>query len=344
MRKTTRWLGQMALIGGLGAMLFSVGCSLIGGTPTPDPTEVARQSQATATAQARVAATATTFAVRATAIANTPAALQQLATRFKIELIYVPPGQFTMGGATNGGDEQSAHSVDLPEFWIGKTEVTNAQYRAFVEAGGYQQQALWTEAGWEWKESKGITQPGCWSDEGFSQPELPVVCVSWYEALAYVRWLAQETGLGVRLPTEAEWEKVARGADRRAWPWGNEPPDGNHLNYCDKNCEYSWKDEAVDDEHQYVAQVGSFPDGASPYGALDMAGNVWEWTSTLWDFAYPYQPDDGREELEGSGRRVARGGSWLSPQSNTQTTYRDWFQPGYRLTYLGLRVVVTAPR
>jgi formylglycine-generating enzyme required for sulfatase activity len=243
--------------------------------------------------------------------------------------------------------ELPQHRVDLAAFWIGTTEVTNAQYRPFVEAGGYTDRELWTEAGWEWCESSAVTQPACWDDAEWNQPDHPVVCVSWYEAVAYTRWLARETGLDVRLPTEAEWEKAARGTDGRTWPWGNDPPDGSRLNYCDANCQYDSKDETVDDGYQDTAPVGSYPAGASPYGALDMAGNVWEWTSTLWggcdwssNFAYPYRPYDGRENMEGSDCRVVRGGAWLLPRVGARPANRDGDFPGGRSGALGLRVVV----
>jgi len=244
-------------------------------------------------------------------------------------------------------NEQPRHEVDLPAFWIGKTEVTNAQYRPFVEAGGYRDQVLWTAAGWEWRSANNVTQPSCWTDSAWNKPDYPVVCVAWYEALAYTRWLGRETGLAVRLPTTAEWEAAARGADARAWPWGNQAPDGSRLNFCDKNCQYNWKDSGVDDRYATTAPVGSYPAGASPYDALDMAGNVWEWTSTLWGgcdstprFGYPYRPDDGREKLEDSGCRVVRGGAWDLQLAIARPAQWSGFIPDVRGLSLGLRVVV----
>jgi formylglycine-generating enzyme required for sulfatase activity len=322
--------------------------------------EQARRAQATATAVAQ--ATATVAAAQATAIANMPAALRELYKRLGLEFVYVPAGEFTMGSSeaemdaafelcqqTYGGckrdwfnDEVPQHQVELDAFWIGKTEVTNAQWRAFIEAGGYSDRDLWTEAGWEWREDGYVTQPYCWDYEDWNQPDHPVVCVSWYEAMAYTRWLARETGLAVRLPAEAEWEKAARGTDARPWPWGAEPPDGTRLNYCDVSCPYDdWKDETVDDGYATTAPVGSYPAGASPYGALDMAGNVWEWTSSFYE-DYPYRPDDGREALESSACcRVVRGGAWgahLLLYARPADRGRDY--PDYRGDILGLRVVV----
>jgi len=269
-----------------------------------------------------------------------PAALQRLEDRFGMAFVYVPAGEFTMGSDLGYSNEQPVHAIDLGGFWVGKTEVTNTQYRPFVEAGGYQQQELWTQAGWKWREENNVTQPHCWDSKRWNQPDYPVVCVSWYEAVAYTRWLARETGLDVRLPTEAEWEKAARGTDRRTYPWGNEPPDGTRLNYCDQNCTRPWKDETVDDGYSTTAPVGSYPAGASPYGALDMAGNVWEWTSSLYK-NYPYRADDGREDMRGSECcRVLRGGSWNDDREDARSASRHWPNPAYRDAYTGLRVVV----
>jgi formylglycine-generating enzyme required for sulfatase activity len=121
------------------------------------------------------------------------------------------------------------------------------------------------------------------------------VGVSWFEALAYVRWLAAFTGRACRLPTEAEWEKAARGTDGRIYPWGDERAEG--------------RANTSETDLGRTTVVGAFPGGASPYGALDMSGNVWEWCSSAWK-DYPYRADDGREDLEGDDFRVWRGGSW----------------------------------
>ena len=127
------------------------------------------------------------------------------------------------------------------------------------------------------------------------------------------------------------------------FPWGNEW-DGKRVNYCDKNCDQSWKDEAVDDGYPYAAPADSYPGGASPYGALNMAGNVWEWTSSL-DMVYPYQADDGREDETATARRVVRGGSWSDFPSYVRAAYRFRGTPVFRDDNLGFRVVlVVAPR
>lgn len=289
----------------------------------------------------------------------------ELIERFGMEFVYVPPGEFTMGSSEadvdaalelcnsshNGCErawfenEVSQHQVDLDGYWIGKTEVTNAQYQAFVDAGGYDDASLWTEAGWDWRQSSGVSAPFCWNRADFNQPEQPVICIGWYEAVAYANWLARETGLDIRLPSEAEWEKAARGTDARIWPWGNDAPDGTRLNACDVNCVIAWADHSVDDGYTGIAPVGSYPDGASPYGALDMAGNVYEWTSTAWGgcewpgpgtYAYPYQADDGREGLAGTDCRVVRGGSWAGRHMDTRAAHRVRLVPDFRNVSVGL--------
>jgi len=235
-------------------------------------------------------------------------------------MVYVPAGEFLMGSSDADGlaedDEKPRHTVYLGAYWIDRTEVTNAQYRKCVEAGA-------------------CREPGCWGDDGYNAPDQPVVCVTWDDAQAYAAWV------GGRLPTEAEWEKAARGTDGRIYPWGDEF-DGTRLNYCDRNCEYYWKDTGADDGYAAAAPVGSYPPGASPYGALDMAGNAEEWTSTLY-LSYPYRPDDGREAPEAEGRRVVRGGgSWVDDQRFARCASRSWNMPDSRfLDLVGFRVVVS---
>lgn len=362
------------------------------GTPIAQATATAAGVIATLTAEvlttpapdtAVADATATAIAmVRATAATELPVDLRGVYIQFGLEFVRVPAGEFLMGSTEAQVDAQvnatltqcydsskncirplfenqmPQHNVTLEEFWIGKTEVTNAQYKTFVEAGGYEQPGFWTVAGWENLQqtvrSKSHWQKDCWGDDNLNGPDQPVVCVNWFEAVAYANWLALESGLSLRLPTEAEWEKAARGIDGRLWPWGNEPPDGSRLNFCDATCERGWKDESVDDGHQFTAPVGSYPAGASPYGVLDMAGNVWEWTSTASgfcnlrpsNFAYPYQANDGREDMDGRYCRILRGGGWNGlVWSNypdiTNTVFRYGFQPAYLADHFGFRVVVS---
>lgn len=184
------------------------------------------------------------------------------------ELIRIPAGEFWMGTDDGPENERPKHRVTLPEYYIARTPITNAQYRRFMEATGHGEPALWNE-------------------KRFNQPNQPVVGVTWYDAMEYCKWA------GLRLPTEREWEKAARGTDGRLWPWGNDPPS-------EKLCNFNKNVGATTD-------VGSYPDGASPYGCLDMAGNVWEWCVTKWRGSYRGEPDDSPEGRED---RVLRSGSW----------------------------------
>jgi formylglycine-generating enzyme required for sulfatase activity len=247
-------------------------------------------------------------------------------------MVYVPGGTFQMGSTDEEvddalqlcnqyygdcqrswfEDEQPAHLVTLDSFWIDRTEVTNAQYRQCVDDGD-------------------CPEPGCWDDSNYNAPDRPVVCVSWNDAVAYCEWA------GGRLPTEAEWEYAARGPNGNIFPWGD-TFDGARLNFCDANCTADWKATDYDDGYPYTAPVGSYENGASWVGALDMAGNVWEWTSSLYQ-AYPYRVDDGREDLSSSDSRVLRGGSWGSVANDVRSASRLNYTPVYRNGNIGFRCV-----
>ena len=258
------------------------------------------------------------------------------------ELVWcaVPAGEFIMGNtkATDElayGDESPQHRLHLPAFAISQYPITNAQYAAFVHDGGYQTtqwQHCWTADGWQWRVENNIGGPRRYGSP-YDLPNHPMVGVSWYEAMAFCAWLRHKLGRTVRLPSEAEWEKAARGVDGRRYPWG-EKLTREHANYSETGI-------------GSTSAVGIFPKGASPYGALQMAGNVQEWTSSLWgqnsgkpDFGYPYDPKDGREEPTAGGRRVVRGGSFDDPQSFVRCAYRYRFDLDNRFNlFVGFRVV-----
>jgi formylglycine-generating enzyme required for sulfatase activity len=248
-----------------------------------------------------------------------------------LELCLVPGGKFLMG--TRREDlpslarrfnvseewfeaEVPQHAVHLEAFYIGRFPVTRAQYARFVWDAGYRMPSYWDE--------RRRTPPPVRRDH-------PVEGANWDDAMAYCRWAE------VRLPSEAEWEKAARGTDGRLFPWGNEEPDQTHCNFGGH-----FKDTTT--------PVGQFsPQGDSPYGCADMAGNVWEWTRSLWgtglvrpDFKYPYDPSDGREDEAASAdiKRVVRGGSFYSQGWLVRCAYRYRFFPDYGNWYLGFRVVV----
>ncbi len=256
-------------------------------------------------------------------------------------MVKVPAGPFLMGSTdqqiaaviSQGVNalwvkgEKPQHTLTLPDYWIGKTEVTNAQFRPFVEGDGYTNRDYWTEAGWAWRQAENITQPSSWDDPQWNGPDYPVVGVSWFEAVAYCHWLSKQTGIEFRLPSEAQWEKAARGSDGRTYPWGD-IWDTKRANSSESGV-------------QKTTPVGTYPDGASPYGALDMAGNVWEWCATPWGKPYPYQPEDEWQTpyLEANAdRRVLRGGAWYWGGIYTRVAYRNGDILRVRINRLGLRV------
>ncbi|MEI8164845.1 MAG: SUMF1/EgtB/PvdO family nonheme iron enzyme [Chloroflexales bacterium] len=245
-------------------------------------------------------------------------------------LVKVPAGPFLMGSSAADtqalDNEKPQQSVTLDTYWIGKTEVTNAQFRPFVEGDGYTNREYWTAAGWVWQQENKITQPAYWSEAQWNGDTQPVVGVSWFEAVAYCRWLSKQTGHEFRLPSEAEWEKAARGPDGLIWPWGNTWEAG--------------RSNSGEAGLQKTTPVGQYPTGASPYGALDMAGNVWEWGATKWGKPYPYQIEDEWQTayLEADVNRVLRGGSYYSDQKSVRGAYRSYNGARNRNGNVGLRV------
>ena len=255
------------------------------------------------------------------------------------EMVAVPAGSFLMGSTdqqiaaviSQGMDadwvknEKPQHRLTLPDYWIGKTPVTNAQFRPFVKGDGYRNRAYWTTVGWQWREAGKLVKPGYWNDKQWNGADYPVVGVSWFEAVAYCRWLSAQTGIAFHLPNEAEWEKAARGSDGCIYPWGNFWDTGR----C--NSEAAGLKRTM--------PVGTYPTGASPYGTLDMAGNVWEWCATQWGKDYPYRIKDEWQAayLEADQTRVLRGGSW-NKSAYVRGAYRFYNYPRDRFSNKGLRV------
>jgi formylglycine-generating enzyme required for sulfatase activity len=207
-------------------------------------------------------------------------------------MVEVPAGPFTMGSDASDPEDAPAHEVDLPAFEIDKFEVTNVDFATFVEATGYETYA----------KQKGFRT---WRDEwGEGEDNHPVVMVNWEDALAYCEWL------GKRLPTEAEWEKAARGDDGRSFPWG-EGWDPNKANVKETGL-------------RTPVTVGSFGEGASPYGVEDMVGNVWEWTA---DWYQPYPGNTTDDPYYGEQFRVTRGGGWFDEEPQATTFNRNAGDP-----------------
>ena len=215
-------------------------------------------------------------------------------------MVRVPAGVFLMGSDDGPGDEQPQHQVELAEFFIDRTKVTNSAFALFLDAVGPRGPRGENYFDVDDNDARIRRRDGRWrADAGHE--DHPVVEASWPGALAYCNWL------GKRLPTEAEWEKAARGTDGRKYPWGSEAPDRTRAHFG-----AGWND---------LRPVGSFAKGASPYGALDMAGNGWEWVSSAYR-PYPYRADDGREDLTTEQVRGTRGGGHDSRAAELTASHR----------------------
>ncbi len=308
----------------------------------------------------------------------------EVKTLDSMQFCLVPAGPFVMGSVdTPGvyGDEKPQHQVNLQyDYWMARHPVTNAQFAAFVEAGGYKEPRYWREAEkagtWQdglarrwWYElsegeTKRVEETGAAPHdfgEPFNLPNHPVVGVTWYEALAFARWLTdrwRKQGLlpdrwQVCLPSEAQWEKAARGGiqisnikckisnlkgdmekqvtqqknpdPKRVYPWGDEP-DANRMNYAETRIETT-------------SAAGCFPGGASPYGCEDMSGNVWEWCATKWQDSYKNYKDNN--DPNGGDPRVLRGGAFGSDEDGVRCAIRDWGDPDGRNDNVGFRVVLS---
>jgi eukaryotic-like serine/threonine-protein kinase len=223
-------------------------------------------------------------------------------------LLYVPPGTFRMGSEAGAGEERPEHEVRFTRgYFVGKYEVTWDQYRAFCDARG--------------RKPPRSSLRGIDMIEFEPTHEHPVFNVTWDDAQAYCTWA------GLRLPSEAEWEHAARGVDRRVFPWGNEKPDARRCNLMG-----NWEGPAK------TSPVGSFPTGASPFGALDMAGNVWEWVEDRYEDSYPADAQLDPTGPTTGEARVHRGGSWSYDSPDCRASSRDCASPGSRHSNLGFRV------
>jgi formylglycine-generating enzyme required for sulfatase activity len=268
-----------------------------------------------------------------------------------IVMIYVPEGTFTIGNnalsneVTNSASASPAHEVTLSHYWINKTPITKGQFRAFVNATNFvtdveqsghsgpfvlkmpEATHFRTQQGYHWDNAyKDILQafPEITIDDSH-----PVSCVSWNDAIAYTNWLKVEYDLQFSLPTEAEWEYAARGNDGRIYPWGNELPDGTRANYADETMENYFPNlgqaivhSGVTDGYVLTSPVGSFPNGASPFGVLDMAGNLTEWVYDA-DYEYTDTPKTNplylRPNTE-NGNRMMKAGFWCGSAGRTDVT------------------------
>ena len=233
-------------------------------------------------------------------------------------------------------NERPAHDVEVPAFFIDAAPVTNGRYLAFIEAGGYDDPAFWSERGWTYRQRAGLVAPlhwlrdaSGWHNRQFGRispinPDEPVVHVCYFEAEAFAAWA------GKRLPTEAEWEKAARwdpatGRSRR-YPWGDDEPEARHAN--------------LGQRHLSPAPVGAYPDGASPLGVHQLIGDVWEWCSSDFDpypgfVAFPYR--EYSEVFFGGDYKMLRGGSFGTDPAACRGTFRNWDYPIRRQIFSGFR-------
>lgn len=237
-----------------------------------------------------------------------------LAPDVVIQLVRVPAGEFVMGSKVGDplayDDEMPQHKVYLLDYFIAKTPVTIAQFNVFARATNFKMPIPVSEV-----------EP---------KADHPITQISWHDACAFCNWLSKLKGMWIRLPSEAEWEKAARGpstssGEGRAYPWGNALPQPHHAN--------------IEARINTTTVVGAFsPHGDSPYGCVDMIGNVWEWTRSLFKL-YPYKPDDGREESGDLGMRVVRGGSFFSKPNRARCASRLRQPPNNRFEKdIGFRI------
>jgi formylglycine-generating enzyme required for sulfatase activity len=234
-------------------------------------------------------------------------------------LVHIPAGDMVMGDQESDkrgiAHSSPQHRLYLDSYYIGAHPVTMEQFSAFVQATGYSRYLA----------------------DKAARGSHPAQHIDWYGAQTFCAWLTEASGQAVRLPTEAEWEKAARGADGRRYPWGDAPPDASRCNYGNPRAR--------------TTVVGRYsPAGDSPYGCADMAGNVWEWTASLWgrdwraaEYGYPYSATDGRESLEAgvAWRRVVRGGSFADDEAIIRCAYRLGFSPYTHNIAIGFRVAVS---
>jgi iron(II)-dependent oxidoreductase len=269
---------------------------------------------------------------------NAPARYQQAAADMEL-----PGGVFSLGAYPGDAfvfdNEKWAHDVQLRPFRISRTPVTNEQYAAFVDAGGYSRREWWSEDGWAWKSRENLATPKYWvrHDVAWAQrrfdrvvalrPDEPVVHVSWHEAQAYCRYSNR------RLPSEAEWEYAAsldcRARHKRLYPWGDIQPDAVHANL----------------EGTGVCTTEAFPDGDAASGCRQMIGNVWEWTASIFT-PYPgFVIDPYKEYSEPwfGTHKVLRGGSFATPRRLIRNTWRNFYMPDRSDVFSGFRTCARIP-
>ena len=246
--------------------------------------------------------------------AETPKEQLRVGSRNKT-MVEILPGRFKFGEKPKNDQNWQDDEIKAP-YWIDLYLVTNARYKAFIDAGGYETEKWWKKhGGWDWREEEGIIRPEYWNDERFNQSNHPVVGVSWFEAAAFCAWLseASKDAYEYHLPNEKQWERAARGTDGREYPWeGDFDPNRCNTRESGKGT---------------TTRVDIYEDGKSPEGCYDMAGNVWEWTSDFFD--------------NDKDSYVIKGGSWIYTAENARCANRDSNNPDSRFSSVGFRCART---
>jgi formylglycine-generating enzyme required for sulfatase activity len=313
-------------------LVFGVALGLVLADQSRDAAAETDEMAATATFQSQIIAaiTAVTTVTPTTAPSPTPIPTTEpmIDDKTQARMIFIPAGPFRMGFDDGDPNEAPSHVLRLDAYFIDETEVTNGAYELCVED----------------EVCRPPDRPGATFHAAYfgsaEFADYPVISVSWFASREFCNWR------GMRLPREAEWEKAAgfnpEEAIKFTYPWGNEF-DGTLLNYCDANCFQENRDAEADDGHRDTAPVGSFPDGRSPLGVLDMAGNVMEWVGDWYDRRYYETSTDTNPigPLEGEFK-VIRGGSWLGSAEDAQVTHRMNYEPAVSRANLGFRCAMTA--
>jgi formylglycine-generating enzyme required for sulfatase activity len=341
---------KLALIG-LGAALLAAACAPSESEQIATITQIAADIIATQTAQAPTA----------TPVTPTPT-LGPGDTRTSpvdgMTMVYIPGGEYTLGStqadvdwavaaclefrddcnASSYEDEMPQHTVQLDPYWIDQTEITYGMFALFVEETGYETDAeRYQYAYVYYDEDWDRERDADWSDRMYYDHESfednPVINVSWYDAWAYCEWA------GRRLPTEAEWEAAARGTDLRIFPWGDDAPADELANLADKNIpKTDWRNNDVDDGYGFTAPVMSYPEGASPFDVLGMAGNVKEWVYDGYASGYDLEPSAQNPVYTAdTEKRVCRGGSYASGLNDARAANRRGIDPLWSLSDYGFR-------
>lgn len=256
-------------------------------------------------------------------------------------MVRIPAGEFIMGSDKSKDpqaydNELPQHRLSLQEYWIGKTPITVAQFAAFIKATNYKTKAekdgkSYTWTGGEWKEMIGAdwSHPRGPSSNITQKQGHPVIHISWDDGMAYIKWASEVSKVEMMLPSEAEWEKAARGPitgplPDRIYPWGNETPDATRCNFNNNELD--------------TTPVGKYGlRGSSPYGCDDMLGNALEWTRSNFE-TYPYIIDDGRENIQNINNRVLRGAAYRNYGASVRCAYRFNNLPHNLVDYCGFRV------